>query len=81
MDFGKSHDRRGRTSWSKSSLDYSDVKLKLFKKDENKKIRLAQNLTMGEAEFNQFIRLRNQVVVAFRDFIIEETIPTVSLCK
>ena len=51
-----------------------DVKLKVFKKDENTQFGLAQNLTIGEADFNQFIRLRNQLVVAVRDFSKEENL-------
>ena len=53
---------------SKNSFDFLDVKLKVFKRDENKQFRLAQNLTMEEADFNQFNRLRNQLAVAARDF-------------
>ena len=56
------------------SFDYLDVKLKVFKKDENKEFRLAQNLTIGEADFHQYIRLRNQLVVAVRDFSKEENL-------
>ena len=78
VDFGKCQDRFGRISWSKNSFDYWDVKLKVFKTDENKQFRLAQNLTMGEADFIQFIRLRNHRVVAVRDFSKEEILP---LCK
>ena len=75
VDFGKCQDRFGRISWSKTSFDYLDVKLKVFKRDKNKQFRLAQNLTMGEAVFIQFIRLRNQLVVAVRDFSKEENLP------
>ena len=32
-------------------------KIESFQKDDNKKFRLAQNLTMGEVDFNQFMRL------------------------
>ena len=64
MDFGKCQERFGWIFWSKIFFDYLDVKLKVFKKDENKQFRLAENFTMGEAEFNQFIRLKNQLVVA-----------------
>ena len=78
MDFGKFQDRFGRLFWSKNSLYYLDVKLKVFKKDENKQFQLAQNLTMGEADFNQFIRLRNPLVVA-RDFSEEENLPPVQV--
>ncbi len=59
-------------------FDYLDVKLKVFKRDKNKEFRMAQNLTMGEADFNQFITLRNQLVVAVRDLSTEENLP---LCK
>ena len=79
IDFGKCQDRFGRISGSKNSFDYLDVKLKMFKKDESKQIRLARNLTMGEADFNQFIRLRNQLVVAVRDFSKEENLPPVQV--
>ena len=34
---------------------------------------------MGEADFNQFIRLRNRLVVAVRDFSKEEILPTVQV--
>ena len=75
VDFGKCQDSFGWISWSKNSFDYLDVKLKVFKKYENKEDGLPQNLTRGEADFNQFIRLRNQVVVAVRDYSIEENLP------
>ena len=55
------------------------MKLKVFKGEENKQFRLAQNLTMGEADFNQFIRLRNQLVVAVRDFSKEGNLPPVQV--
>ena len=55
------------------------MKPTVFKKDENKQFALAQNLTLGEADFIQFIRLRNQLVVAVRDFSKEENLPTVQV--
>ena len=79
VDFGKSQDRFGRIFWSKNSFDYLEVKLKVFKRDENEKLRSAQNLTIGEAYFNQFIRLRNQLVVPVRDFSKEENKPPVQV--
>ena len=79
VDFGECQDRFGRMSWSRNSFDYLDVKLKMFKRDENKKFRLAQNLTMGEPDFNQFVRLRNQLVVAVRDFSKEENLVPVQV--
>ena len=69
--------------WSKNNSNYLDVKLKVFKNDDKKKFRLVQNLTMGEADFNQFTRLRNQLVNAAENFAKEENltpvlIPTMS---
>ena len=55
------------------------MKLKVFKKEENKKFRLARNMTMGEADFSQFIRLRNQLVVAVKNFNKEENLPSVQV--
>ena len=75
VDFGKCQDRFGRSSWSICSFDYLDLKLKVFKRDEKEQFRLAQNLTMRESDFNQFIRLRNQLVAAVRAFSKEENLP------
>ena len=68
VDFGKCQDRLGQFFWSKIDSNYLDVKPKIFKKDDNKEVRLVQNLTMGEADFNQFMRLRSQVVIAAEYF-------------
>ena len=54
-----------------------DVKLKVFRKDEKKEFRLAQNYTMGEADFNHFMRLRNQLVNAAENFAREENLTPV----
>ena len=83
MDFGKFQDIFEQFPWSKNDSDYLDVILKVFKKDENKEFRLVQNLTMGEADFNQFMRLKNQLVNAAENFTSEENlmpvlIPTMS---
>ena len=83
MDFGKCQDRFGNFPWSKSDFNYLGVKLKVFKKDDKKEFRLVENLTMGEADFNQFMRLRNQLVNAAENFAREEKltpmlIPTMS---
>ena len=66
-----------------SDSDYLDVKLIVFKKDDNKEFRLVQNLTMEDANFNQFMRLRNQLVIAAENFAREKSltpllIPTIS---
>ena len=83
VDFGKCQDRFGQFSWSKNDSNYLDVKLKVFRKDDKKEFRLVQNLTMGEADFNHFMRLRNQLVNAAENFAREENltpvlIPTMS---
>ena len=36
VDFGKCQDRFGQFSWSKNDSNHLDVKLKVFKKDDNK---------------------------------------------
>ena len=40
-------------------------------KDDNKEFRLVQNLTMGEADFNQFMLLRSQLAHAAENFARE----------
>ena len=75
LDFGKSSDRFGRFSWTRNDSNYLDIKLKVFKtEDKNTDFRLRQNLSMGEADFNQFIRQRNQLVVAADDFIRKQNL-------
>ena len=83
VDFGKCQDRFGQFSWSKSHSNYLDVKLKVFKKDDNEEFPLAQNLTLVEAHFRQSMRLRNQLVNGADNFAREENlmpvvIPTIS---
>ena len=77
VDFGKCQDRLGRFSWSKNDSNYLDVKLKAFGKDEKKEFRLVQNLTMGEADFNQFMQLRYQLVNAAENFAREGNLTAV----
>ena len=56
VDFGKSSDRFGRFSWTKTDSNNLDIKLKVFNKEDKKaEFRLRQNLSMGEVDFNQFI--------------------------
>ena len=59
--------------------NYLDVKLKIFRKDDKKEFRLVQNLPMGEADFNQFMRLRNQLVNAAENFAREENLTPVKI--
>ena len=58
--------------------NYLDIKLKVFKReDENAEFQLKQNLSMGEADFNQFIRQRNHLVVAADNFLREQNLSPV----
>ena len=78
VDFGRCQDRFGRFSWTKNDSNYLDNKLKVFKRErKNAEFRLRQNLSMGEADFNQFIRQRNQLVVAADNFLREENLSPV----
>ena len=63
-----------------------DVKLKVFRKDDKKEFRRVQKFTIGEADFNQFMRLRNQLVnaaekIAREENLTAELIPTLSKDK
>ena len=83
VDFGKFQDRFGQFSWSKHESNYLDIKLKVFKKEDNKELRLLQKPTMGEADFKPFMILRSQLVNAAEIFAREgnltpELIPTLS---
>ena len=57
VDFDKFQDRFGQFSWSKNDSIYLDVKIEVFRIDDKKEFPLVQNLTMGEADFNQFTKL------------------------
>ena len=77
VEFGNCQDSFGQFSWSKNYSNYLDVKLKIFKKDGKKVFRLVQNLTTGEENFKQFMRLRNQLVNAAENFAREENLKPV----
>ena len=75
VDFGRSQNRFERISWSKNDSNFLDIKLKVFKReDKNAEFRLRQNLSMEEADFNQFIRQRIQLVVAADNYLREENL-------
>ena len=70
VNFGNCQDRFKQFYWSKNDSKNLDVKM-------------VQNLTMGEAKFNHFIRLRNQLVNKAENLAMEENftpvlIPTMS---
>ena len=72
MDLGNCQVGFRQFSWSKIDSNYLDVELKVFKEDDNKLFRLVQKRTMGEIDFKQFMRLRNQLVNAAKNFAGEE---------
>ena len=51
-----------------------DVKLKVFKKDDNKEFRQVQNLTGRKENFNHFMQFRNQLVIAAENFARDENL-------
>ena len=78
VDFGKCQERFGQFFRTKNDSNYLDIKLKVFKKeDKNAEFRLRKNLSRGEADLKQFIRQRNQVVVAEGNFLREEILSPV----
>ena len=73
VDFGKCQERFGRLFWSKNDSNYLENNLKVFKReDKNAVFRLKQNILMGEADFNQLIRQKNQLIVAADNFLGEQ---------
>ena len=74
VDFGKCENIFGQFFWSKKDSNYLDVKHKLFKRIDKKDFGLVQSLTMGEADFKQFMRLRNQLVIAAENIAREENL-------
>ena len=72
VNFGKCQDRFGQLSWSKKDSKSLDIKLNVFKKQDNKEFRLAQKFINWGADFNQFMRLRNQLVIPAEHFAGEE---------
>ena len=78
MDFGKCQERVGQFSGTKYGSNYLDIKLKVFKReDKNAEFRLRQNFLLGEADFNYFIRQRNQLFVAADNFLREQNLSPV----
>ena len=78
VDFGKSSDRFGRVSWTKNDSNYLDIELKVFKREDKiAEFRLRQDFSMEEADFNQFYRQRNQLVVAADNFLREQNLSLV----
>ena len=62
--FGKMQYKFDQFSRSKNHPNYVDLNLKVLKKDDPRDFSLVQNVTIGESDFNQILRLSNQLVVA-----------------
>ena len=78
VNFFKCQNSFVRVSWSKNDSNYLDSKLKVFKREDKKAdFQLRQNFTIGEADFNQFFRQRNQLVLAADNFLKEQSLPSV----
>ena len=75
VDFGKCQRKFGRFSWTKNYFNYLDIKLKVIKREvKNAKFRLRRNFTMGEVDFNQFFRQRDQLFVAADNFLRDQNL-------
>ena len=78
VDFGKRQDRFEQIFWSINDSNYLDINLKLFKREDQKaEFHLRQVFTVGEADFNQFIRQRIQHAVAANSFLREQNLSPV----
>ena len=62
------------SSWSENDSNYLELKLEVFKKDDNKEFRRVQNFPTGVADFDQVKRLRNHLVNAAENFTREENL-------
>ena len=75
--FGQCQDSFGHSFWARIGSNCLDVELNVIRKNENNGFRLAENLTMGEADFNQFMRLRYRLVIAAENIDREEDLSPV----
>ena len=55
------------------------VKLKVFKGDDNKDFRPVQKLTLGKADFNRFMQLRDELVIAAENFKWKKIVPSADI--
>ena len=52
---------------SRFDIRYMDVKFNVFKKDDNRGFCPNQKITTGESDFNQFLRLINELSLAAKN--------------
>ena len=79
VDFGKCQGSFGWFTWSKNDSHYLAVKFKVFKRDDKRDFLLVLNLTIGESDFNQINRMRNQLVVAVEHLARKESLSSVQI--
>ena len=78
VNFDKCQERFGHFSWTKNDSNYLNIKLKVFTREGKKaEFRLRQNFTLGEADFNQVIWQKNQLVVAADNLLREQSLSPV----
>ena len=78
VDFNKCQDRFGHFFWIKKHSNYMDIRLNVFRRgSKDAEFRLRQKFTLGDVDFNQFIRQRNQLVVAADNFLREQNLTPV----
>ena len=74
VDFGKRENKRfGRISWSKHAENRAktallDIKLEIFKIDQDGEFRMHQCLSISEKDFNDFMRMKDELLVATTEF-------------
>ena len=78
MDIGNWQEIFAQFSWTENDSKYLDIKLKCSRKKTKKQNFVwDKNFSMGEVDFNQFIRQRNQLVVAADNFLREQNLSPV----
>ena len=72
-------DRFGRFSWTKNEKNYLEIHFKVFKEDIANEFKRYQCVSLGQYDFKQFLRLRNQLIVAADNFTKEENLPYINV--
>ena len=78
-DFGNYQDSLGRFSWTKNENHYLEIHLEVFKKDIANEFKQYQCVSLGQYDFKQLLRLRNQLIVAADNFTKEENLPYINV--
>ena len=70
-------DRFGRFLWTKNEKNYLEIHFKIFKKAIANEFKRYQCVSLGQYDFKQFLRLRDQLIVAADNFTKEENLPNI----